>query len=327
MRRIFLVCAFFCFFILLTVPNAIAATASGLKAEAISNLQKAVVKALPTEGAIIRIAVMDLAGDDGTIKNAITSIIAEKTTFKIIERADLDQILKEQGLQLKDVMDEKTRIQHGKIKGVQGLLMGSVLGMESGFMSFTIRAHLKLDDVEKGEIVFAKDFNVTAVSPMKKWVFIIAGLVIVILLVVILLGRRRTVVKEAAIRKDVHTRVDLGREIVKVMATLSEARAKLMNRGKTETAVHLKEAERNLLALKEQIENAPRGATDMRETKDFKEALSFDKAFAENVEKLAKSAQKLYDVAASGAGDMEPRLDEVNRDIRAATDAFRGRKI
>jgi len=103
--------------------------------------------------------------NNGTIRDAIISTISEKTSFKIIERTDLDQILKEQGLQLKDIMDEKTMIQHGKIKGVQGLLMGRVLGMESGFMSYTIQVHLKLDDVEKGEIVFAKDFNAYAVSP------------------------------------------------------------------------------------------------------------------------------------------------------------------
>jgi len=39
------------------------ATTGDLKSEAVKNLQKAVVKALPTEGNIIRIAVLDLAGE------------------------------------------------------------------------------------------------------------------------------------------------------------------------------------------------------------------------------------------------------------------------
>jgi curli biogenesis system outer membrane secretion channel CsgG len=209
MRRIVLAGAVFFFFMLLAIPGT-AATAS-LKAEAIRKLQSAVVKALPAEGSIIRIAILDLAGDDGAVKNAITAIITEKTSFKVIERADLDMILKEQGLQLKDVMDEKTRIQHGKLKGVQGLLMGKVLGMESGFMSYTVRIHLKLDDVEKGEIVFARDFNVTAVSPVRAWIFIIAGLVLLIIVVAIVWGRRRSAIKETVIQADVKERVDLGR--------------------------------------------------------------------------------------------------------------------
>lgn len=299
----------------------------GLKAEAVKNLQKAVIKALPAEGNIIRIAILDLAGDDGTLKNAITSVIAEKTSFKIIERADLDQILKEQGLQLKDVMDEKTRIQHGKIKGVQGLLMGSVLGMESGFMSYTIRAHLKLDDVEKGEIVFARDFNVTAVSPVRNWIFSIAGLVIMVLLAVIVFGRRRVVVKEKIIEEDTRTRVDLGKGVGRALSTLSAAKAKLMDQGHTEMAVKFKEAERNLLALKEEIENAPRGSTDMRDKRAFKEVLECDRNFLQTADALTKTADRLSEAVSAGDADLEQRLDQMRRDIRIAADAFKSRKI
>jgi curli biogenesis system outer membrane secretion channel CsgG len=325
MRRIVLAGAVFFFFMLLAIPGT-AATAS-LKAEAIRKLQSAVVKALPAEGSIIRIAILDLAGDDGAVKNAITAIITEKTSFKVIERADLDMILKEQGLQLKDVMDEKTRIQHGKLKGVQGLLMGKVLGMESGFMSYTVRIHLKLDDVEKGEIVFARDFNVTAVSPVRAWIFIIAGLVLLIIVVAIVWGRRRSAIKETVIQADVKERVDLGRGVGRALSTLSEARAKLMDQGKTDAAVALKDAERNLLALKEQIENAARGSSDMKTREELNEALEFDRKFLETSEALAKSADGLYEAVSAGAAGLDQRIDLVKRDIRVAADAFRRRKI
>lgn len=341
MRRMIWAGAVFFFFMLSAIPcmsatdnlkadaisNVPKAAAGVLQTEAIRKLQNAVVKALPSEGSIIRIAILDLAGDDGAIKNAITAIVAEKTSFKIIERADLDVILREQGLQLKDVMDEKTRIQHGKIKGVQGLLMGKVLGMESGFMSYTVRVHLKLDDVEKGEIVFAKDFNVTAVSPVRNWLFIIAGLVVVVVVVLIVLGRRRIAVKETIIHEDVGERVDLGRGVGRALATLSEARAKLMDQGKTDAAVALKDAERNLLALKEQVENAPRGSSDTRSKEELKEALAFDRSFLETSEALAKSAAELYEAVSAGAVDPGQRIDRVKRDIRIAADAFRKRRI
>lgn len=142
-----------------------ALASDSLKSKAVQKLQKAVIEALPDESGINRIAVFDMEGDDGTIKNAITSAITGKSTLKVIERADLDKILAEQGLQLKDIMDERSRIRHGRIKGVQGLLMGKAPSMEKGFLSYTIKVHLKLDDVEKGEIVFSKDFNITIVSP------------------------------------------------------------------------------------------------------------------------------------------------------------------
>lgn len=326
MRRIVLICILFCLFILSASSSVVAANES-LRDEALKDLQKVVVKAMPTEGNIIRIAVLDLAGDDGTIKNALTSIISEKTTFKIIERADLDKILKEQGLQLKDVMDEKTRIQHGKIKGVQGLLMGNVLGMESGFMSFTIRVHLKLDDVEKGEIVFANDFKATAVSPVRNWVFVALGCIIFALIVTILFKYRRVAVKKTTIKEDVKTRVYTGKGLSGAMATLSDARSKLMDSGRTESAIKLKDTERNLLALKEEIENAVRGDIDMRKSSEFRDALSFDSNFQETSEDLSKSADKLYDAVLSGATDIDASIGKLNRDIRIASDVFRRRKI
>ena len=126
----------------------IAFASDELKAKAVQKLQKAVIEALPDESGIIRIAVFDIGGDDGTIKNAITSAVTEKTTLKVIERADLDKVLAEQGLQLKDIIDERSGVKHGRIKGVQGLLMGKALNTEKGFLSYTIKVLLKLDDVE-----------------------------------------------------------------------------------------------------------------------------------------------------------------------------------
>jgi hypothetical protein len=253
--------------------------------------------------------------------------VAQKTSFKVIERADLDVILKEQGLQLKDVMDEKTRIQHGKLKGVQGLLMGRVLGMESGFMSCTIRVHLKLDDVEKGEIVFAKDFNVTAVSPLRNWLFVGAGLLLAIIIGAALWSRRRVVVQENKIQEDVTERIDLGRGVGRALSTLSEARAKLMDQGKSDAAAALKDAERNLLALKEQIENAARGDAAMRGKDELKEALEFDRRFQETAEGLARSADDLYGAVSANAGGLEQRIDQVKREIRIASDVFQRRKL
>lgn len=314
------------FFLMFLALTGMAAT-DDLKAEAIKNFQKAVVKALPTEGNIIRVAVLDISNDSGEIRDAIIAAITEKTSFKIIERTDLDLILKEQGMQLKDVMDEGTRIQPGKIKGVQGLLMGRVIGMESGFMSYTVRVHLKLDDVEKGEIVFAKDFNVSAVSPVRTWIFIAIALVIAIIVAVFIWASRKEAVKESIIEEDTRERVDLSRGIKQAMAIVSEARAKLMDKGQTDPAIKIKDIERDLLALKEEIENAPRGFTGMRDTSELKDALAFDKEFQDVSDALIKSVEKLSDVIQSGTSDLDKHIDLVKRDVRAASTAFKKRKI
>lgn len=297
-----------------------------LKLAAIKKLQNAVVKALPDESDIARIAILDFEGDDGTIKNAITSVITEKTTFKVIERADLDKILEEQGLQLKDIMDEQTRITHGRIKGVQGLLMGKVLSMKEGFMSYDIKVHLKLDDVEKGEIVVSKDFSASAVSPVRNWIFIGAIGMIVILIVITMLKKRRAAVIDTTIKEDVTVRVDLTKELGKALTNLSEAKAKLMDKGKSDEAILLKDAERELQLLKEHVDNAARGSADMHKAKVFKEVLDFDTRIKSSFEELTKSADRIYDIVLSGnTENLEKEVAVLKRDIKNTMSDFKNR--
>ena len=305
-----------------------AVAAEDLKAAAIKKLQTSVIKALPADSDIVRVAILDFEADDGTIKNAITSAVTEKTTFKVIERADLDKILEEQGLQLKDIMDEKTRITHGKIKGVQGLLMGKVLNMKEGFMSYDIKVHLKLDDVEKGEIVVSKDFSVSAVSPVRNWIFIGGIGIVVILIVITMLKKRQAMVITTTIKEDVAARVDLTKELSKALSNLSEAKAKLMDKGKTDEAVLLKDTERELQLLKEHVDNVARGSADIRETKEFKDVLEFDTKMMSSLEELTKSSDRVYNMVASGnMSNLEREVDTLKRDIKNTMSEFKNRRF
>lgn len=305
-----------------------AIAANDLKSEAIKRLQNAIVKALPADSNIVRLAILDFEGDDGTVKNAATSAITEKTTFKVIERADLDKILSEQGLQLKDIMDEKTRIQHGKIKGVQGILFGKVLSMDKGLMSFNIKIHLKLDDVEKGEIVVSKDISASAVSPLRNYLILGALGIVAILIIVTMLRKRRVTVIEKTTKEDVQVRVDLTKEVGRAVASISEAKAKLMSQGRSEDAIILKDAERDMLLLKEHVDNAARGSADMRKLTEFKTALESDKEVRDSFNELTKSSDRLYDaVVAGNSGSLEKEVDILRRDIRRVLSEFQGRGL
>lgn len=293
-----------------------------LKAEALKKLQASVIKALPADSNIIRIAVLDLEGDNGTIRNALTSAITEKTTFKVIERADLDKILEEQGLQLKDIMDEKTRITHGRIKGVQGLLMGKVVSMEEGFMSYTIIVNLKLDDVEKGEIVVSKEIDVTAVSPVRNWIiFGCIGFFIALLALAVFRKSRPNLIKD-----DLIARIDLAKEIDKAVTNISGARSKLNSKGKTSEAIMLNNVEGDLLHIKQLVQTAYRGSVLRTGTKDYKNVLEFDQKMIDSFQALSKATDRIYDVAVSGnAGSFEQEVDSLKNDIKNTLNEFRDR--
>lgn len=314
--------------ILSVLPLHSAFAESDLRATAVAKLQNAVLKALPAKPNISRIAVLDFDKDDGSVRNALTAAITEKTDLKVIERTDLDKILKEQGLQLKDILDEKSRITHGKIKGVQGLLFGQVTQSEAGFMSYNLKVSVKFDDVEKGEIVLAKDFSVSAISPYRSWLFYgVAGIIGIIAIIVILSGRRTTAI-ERTVREDVQVRVDLTREVGRAVAAISEAKAKVMERGDTGSAVFLKDLERDLLLLKEHADHAAQGSADMRALKELKQALDSDMGCRPIFEGVTRSADRVYEMAvACNASGLERELGELKRDIRNAMNEFTRRGI
>jgi PBP1b-binding outer membrane lipoprotein LpoB len=72
-----------------------------------------------------------------------------KIGYNVVERARVEKLLKEQELQISDMVDYDTAIRVGKILGVQAIVFGSSAGKPGQFTSI-----VKLVDVETGEIVW-----------------------------------------------------------------------------------------------------------------------------------------------------------------------------
>lgn len=73
--------------------------------------------------------------------------------FKVIERTQLDKILKEQQLGLSGVIDASSAAELGKGIGVDAIIIGSVAATKSGAISIDARAI----DTESGTIIIAHD--------------------------------------------------------------------------------------------------------------------------------------------------------------------------
>jgi len=234
-----------------------------LQSRAFMTLGESVVKALPSDKSMARIAVLDFRGDDSMAKNAVTSAINEKTPRRVIERVDFDMILAEQGLQLKDIMDERTRMRHGRLKGVQGLLMGEVYSAKSGFMSYHLKANVKLLDVEKGEVVMSREFDVSAVSPMRHYVLMAVPALIALFLLVFLASRlvrrRRRKIAARSVEANGLSRREMTDGIDRIIGHVSEAKSRLVEKGKVEDAAELKNIERNLKEMRRSVADNGRG--------------------------------------------------------------------
>lgn len=100
-----------------------------------------------------RIAVIDISGRDVKeemvilITNAIIDGIVSTGRFDVIDRINRDKILKEQGFQLTPIVDESTRVEVGRILGVQKIITGDLSFIDGGFF-----LSIQLLDVQTGKI-------------------------------------------------------------------------------------------------------------------------------------------------------------------------------
>jgi TolB-like protein len=104
----------------------------------------------------MQIAVIDLAPRDvpKVVANAVTDIVRSEMVktgyFTVIERAQMNEILKEQGLQGSGCTDQTCAVQVGKLLSARKILVGEVNRAGAGFV-ITVR----IVDVEKGTAEFA----------------------------------------------------------------------------------------------------------------------------------------------------------------------------
>ncbi len=289
--------------------------AETLQSQAMNSLQEAVVKALPVDRKMSRMAVLDFKGDNNMVKNGIVSAIKERTSCKVMERADFDRVLAEQGLQLKDIMDGNTRVRHGRLKGVQGFLTGDVYRSRAGFMSYHVKAHVKLVDVEKGEIVLSRDFEVSAVSPLRKyviWGIPAAALLLVLCLLLFLNLKRGRRSGGARIFEGVGgNRKGVTGEIDKIIVHVSEAKSRLVETGQTRVAVELKDIERNLMEMKRSVAKAPPGGAGLDSRRGSSGAVCFDMEIFWKLEDLERLSERICRMASS------PCPDDVGPEIGA----------
>jgi curli biogenesis system outer membrane secretion channel CsgG len=76
--------------------------------------------------------------------------------FKVVERTQVEKVLKEQEFAWSGVVDQATAARLGKLLGVEYVIFGSLTGVEKGF---TINA--RLVKVETGEVLLAPQASST----------------------------------------------------------------------------------------------------------------------------------------------------------------------
>lgn len=105
----------------------------------------------------IRIAVMDLRAEGVSAKTsrAVTNMLRTNlinlNKFRVVERSQMDQIMKEQGFQQTGCTDQDCAVQVGKVLSARKMLIGEISSIGNSLL-MTIR----IVDVERAEAEFAE---------------------------------------------------------------------------------------------------------------------------------------------------------------------------
>lgn len=287
------------------------------------------VGAIPADLKLGTVAIGLIEGDgDGRVAHALTAALTKLNRFKVIERRDLDKLLAEQGIQARDWIDPKDRVKFGKVKGVQGLVFGRVVERSQGWLRDSLTVQLKLDDVERGQVIVARELTAG------RWHYgplVVLGALLVVLLGLLLsvLGRKRTVVKKVTLAEtDRKERTISTEELGKALGELGRARGVLFDKGLQAAAVRVKDLEVQLRTLRDRIALAPTGNSDRHTVGELRQVVGFDQAYRELVESVTHTASGLCDrVGAGDTGRVEQDLTALTNHIRQAETTFRNRRL
>lgn len=108
-------------------------------------------------GSRLALAVLPYDGKDEARKfvdaatNTMITQLVNLRRFKVIERAVLDDVLKEQRLQASGVVDERTAVKVGRVAGADAIIMGSI-----AVIGPTAKVNARVIDTETSETIVAR---------------------------------------------------------------------------------------------------------------------------------------------------------------------------
>lgn len=97
-----------------------------------------------------------------TLTEMLITALIQGDRFNVMERVQLEKILKEQSLSQTGVIDAETAIEVGKLSGLEGVVVGSISQLKS-----SIEADTRLIEVETGKALTAASARVTNVDDVR----------------------------------------------------------------------------------------------------------------------------------------------------------------
>jgi len=269
----------------------------------LNKINAEVINSLPSDLFTMRLAVIPLENDkEQVITNSLISALTSSGKYTLVERDQIEKILKEQHLQLSDLVNYKTAIKVGSLAGAEVILFGSVKKFVSSPLYKETELHLRIDSVENGEIIWAKNIKEKWISPYVKKITI--PVIILILLLIALTLRKQILISEtkAKLGQEEDWRERITVEIDKSLNNLSFSQNQFFEKGDKEIAAKIKEVALTIDKLKMIVKDAPAGITsELVGEKGVKRAIKLDKKVLESIQALTNITRDIKEKTISGS--------------------------
>ena len=293
-----------------------------------TDIAEQIVSKLPDDTHFRLLAIGPIGGESEGLTDALTARIKAETNFHLIERKDLDRLLEEQGIQLSPISDPRRPVEPGRIKGVEGLILGRLEARHASFAWCSLEAFVKLDDVEGGDVVFAETFYARHIPKHTTY----GGIAIIFLILLVFCANRLKVRKENQcyhrVDDDAERLLSLQDNLKKARENLNRAHDELVTKGQMDAGMAVRQCRDDIKNLLDAIEQAPGLDADLVHTAAYKAARSHGKSMRNLVGNVLAESEKLLKAAsASDAQRVISVANDLGKEAKNALNRFRDRAV
>ena len=232
----------------------------------IDDVTSQIVAQLPDDVHLRLLAIGPVLGKDGAaFVDKLTEKVKGRTQFALIERHDLNKLLEEQGIQLNPLSDDRSTAEPGKIKGVEGLIMTKIVVDSANPLFATMDVFVKMDNVETGDIVFAKNFKSRHYSMKTVQIIGVAVLFLLVIIFIFIVKKNNKTRTEKFVEKDDADVISVASALKKAINSIELAHDRLVADKQMDQALMLQKQKQEIKHLILVIEQDPgKRPDDMR---------------------------------------------------------------
>lgn len=250
----------------------------------------------------------------------VESIQEARPDLRLVDRSQLEHVLREQKFGDSAYADPETATEVGKLVSARSLLLTEIRDFRYEGGRVRVSLEVSLVDVETGENLWTRSLQ-RGIVPL--WVWGVVALVVLVVLVPAWHWRQRTRHRRLAGVEVPRAQAAVRLDLDGAARSITEARERAQSAGQADAARGIQEAWNRLEPSFDRVRHAlPSGRLEERSSGDLSAARRAVESLSGLLSELRRQADSM-DGSRSGAEALAERLDRAAGEVRSHADAVR----